>query len=175
MKRIILLSLYLFAVLAAKAQDKVYTFSNPEIIPVKMERLSKPVREVPEAPVNLKGTVTEHENESIERHMPIVNNHALPAGADQALQQVYTRADSRSPNSVSVNIITTLQGLSASVSPSDNNIAVGPNHVVQMANNNVSTNLRIWDKAGNVLINNITVQSFSGINDYGDPNILYDQ
>jgi hypothetical protein len=160
---------------AGTGAQKTYTFSNPDLVPVKLERISKQVRDVTETKPNLKLAPVEHENESLEKHMPFVNPNALPQGADEALQHRYNQGNYRSTNTVTVNVLNNLSGLSASVNPSDNNIAVSNNYVVQMSNNSSSTYMRIWDKAGNVLSGNVVVSSFSGISDYGDPNIIYDQ
>ena len=154
--------------------QKVYTFSNPDLVPVKFERISKTVLEVPEEAPNPKAAMVEHDNESIHKGNPKPNPNALPTGPDPALQQEYDLG-AKSLNSTTSNIISSWAGLSASVTPSDNNIAVGPNHIVQMTNNSTSSYLRIWNKAGTLLVANKTVKSFSGITDYGDPNILYDQ
>ena len=65
--------------------------------------------------------------------------------------------------------------MTANVDPSDNTIAVGPSHVMQLTNNSSSTYIRIWDKSGNILVNNKKVSTITGINDLGDPNLIYDQ
>src|SRR5438445_3691964 len=86
------------------AQD-IKTFSNPELIPVKMEHVSKAVRDVPEETYIPKGAMIDHDNESLEHHMPHVNPNAFPKGADPALQREYKDANERSITSVSSNII----------------------------------------------------------------------
>jgi hypothetical protein len=170
MKQFILAILVIACVQQMNAQ-KTYTFDNPEIVPVKFEGISKTLLEVPEETPNLKAARVDHDNESLEKHMPLVNPNALPLGPDPALQTEYNLDE----KSTGANIISNWAGLAASVEPSDNNIAVGPNHVVQMTNNSTSSYLRVWSKSGTVLVANKTVKSISGITDYGDPNILYDQ
>lgn len=56
--------------------------------------------------------------------------------------------------------------------PPDQNLSVGPNHVVQMVN----SAHKIWDKSGNLLAGPIKFSSIaSNANDDGDPIVLYDQ
>ena len=133
--------------------------------------LSQPLRDLPEVPVTPEMLAAPHvirDNPSLERPMPSINLNALPLGADPARQQNYTP-------STSATILSNWAGLQASVEPSDNNIAIGPNHVLQMTNNNKSTYIRIWDKAGNLLVASKLVGSLDGnVNDCGDPNVIYD-
>lgn len=56
--------------------------------------------------------------------------------------------------------------------PPDQNLSVGPNHVVQMVN----SAHKIWDKSGNLLAGPIKFSSIAAnANDDGDPIVLYDQ
>ena len=110
--------------------------------------LSQPLRDLPEVPVTPEMLAAPHvirDNPSLERPMPSINLNALPQGADPARQQNYTPT-------TSATVLSNWAGLQASVEPSDNTIAIGPNHVFQMTNNNKSTYIRIWDKAGNLLV-----------------------
>jgi hypothetical protein len=133
--------------------------------------LSQPLRDLPEVPVTPEMLAAPHvirDNPSLERPMPSINLNPLPLGADPARQQNYTP-------STSATILSNWAGLQASVEPSDNTIAIGPNHVFQMTNNNKSTYIRIWDKAGNLLVASKLVGSLDGhVNDCGDPNVIYD-
>ena len=133
--------------------------------------LSQPLRNLPEVPVTAEMLAAPHvirDNPSLERPMPSINLNALPQGADPARQQNYTPT-------TSATVLSNWTGLQASVEPSDNTIAIGPNHVFQMTNNNNSTYIRIWDKAGNLLVTSKLVSSLDGnIKDCGDPNVIYD-
>lgn len=44
-----------------------------------------------------------------------------------------------------------------------------------MVNNNSSSLVRIWDKAGNILVNSIVLSTITGVSGLGDPVVLYDQ
>jgi subtilisin-like proprotein convertase family protein len=63
----------------------------------------------------------------------------------------------------------------AGFDPSDNNLAVGPNHVIQMINDQAGSKLKIWNKSGGVVQNPITMASISGLVGLGDPVVVYDQ
>ncbi len=168
-----LLTLFFTSVFALVSYAQQITISNPATVPIKLLRISKPVRDLPDATPTaekLKGRRLQHENPTLEHPMKIVNENALPIGADPALQR---NGNMRTAAS-SATILSAWTGLTAAVDPSDNTIAVGPNHVVQMTNSDASSYIRIWDKSGTVLVNNITAQSISGVDDYGDPNLLYD-
>jgi len=177
LKRI--LSLVVLITVASTTRAQVLTFSQPDVIPVKLERLSPALRDMPEHPPTeseLNGVRPVHDNPSLEHPMHAVNPNALPVGEDPALQKTSNERQNEPINVASVSVLSNWAGLTAAVEPSDNNIAVGPNHVVQMANNNISTYIRIWDKlADTILVSNKLVQSITGITDYGDPNVLYDQ
>lgn len=72
-------------------------------------------------------------------------------------------------------ILQSLEGITSTYLRSDNNIAVGPNHVVQVINSfYLSSLVRIWDKEGNILIDRAQFRDLTGDYDYGDPNIIYD-
>ncbi len=64
---------------------------------------------------------------------------------------------------------------SANLSPGDPCLAAGPNHVVQMVNASGGSAIRIFDKAGNIVVNNILMSNITGIQGGGDPIVLYDQ
>lgn len=101
---------------------------------------------------------------------------ALPQGMDPALQlDPGARAGSRA-----VDLNQDGQGYTG-VNPSDNDIAVGPNHVIQMINGSSGSYFRIYDKSGTPLgaqtyLDNF-VNAIGGISTYGgagDPIALYD-
>ncbi|MEO5674336.1 MAG: T9SS type A sorting domain-containing protein [Chitinophagales bacterium] len=138
-----------------------------EVVPMKLERISKSLIElaaqqqyVPHA------ERMEVDNPSLEKQQLLINPHPLPDGPDPALQKTYNTT-----RDITVNLLSVWSGLTDNIDPSDNNITVGPNHVMQMIN---LTYIRIWDKAGNILVPQVTVESVTGMNDIGDPNSLYD-
>src|SRR6185503_20427504 len=59
--------------------------------------------------------------------------------------------------------------------PSDNNMAVGPNHIVQTTNHSSGTGFRVWNKSGTPLTGSIVLASITGIQGVGDPVVVYDQ
>jgi hypothetical protein len=91
--------------------------------------------------------------------MPVVNPGALPHGTDPALQKEYAGGFE---DFTTATILSSWQGLTASVDPSDNTLAVGPDHVMQMTNNNQSSYIRIWDKSGNILVDKLKTSTITG-------------
>ena len=75
----------------------------------------------------------------------------------------------------SSSLLQSLEGIYSDYLRSDNNIAVGPEHVVQVINSSyLSSLIRVWDKAGNILIDKSLFKDLTGDFDWGDPNIIYD-
>ncbi len=145
------------------------TLHSAQTIPVKLVSVSpflSAVAETPLPPPDAKRVI--HDNESLTRPFTDKGN-AVP---DEALQKEYSTAANALSSST---ILSNWAGLTANVEPSDNTLAVGPNHVMQMTNNGTSTYIRIWNKSGSVLVNNKLVKSITNINDYGDCNVLYDE
>ncbi len=168
MHKVLLLVCILFYVEKISAQT--YTL-HAEEVPIELVKVSASLRDIPSTPINWTGKRVMRDNPSLEhshKH-PKVNPNALPKGVDPALQKDYSGT-----RDLSISILDTLVGLSANVDPSDNCMAVGPNHVMQMTNNSNSTLIRIWNKSGDILINSMLVQDITGMSDFGDPNIIYD-
>jgi len=59
--------------------------------------------------------------------------------------------------------------------PSDNNMAVGPNHIIQITNHSNGSAFKIWNKSGGVVQNSIVLSTITGVTGSGDPVVLYDQ
>lgn len=67
-------------------------------------------------------------------------------------------------------------GITASgFAPSDNNMAVGPNHVIEIINHSSGSQFIIWNKAGAVVQGPTVLTSLTGIAGAGDPVVMYDQ
>jgi len=80
------------------------------------------------------------------------------------------------PSAASATINQNFDGLFATgFAPSDNNMAVGPNHVIQIINNSSSSLFKIWNKAGTQVQAQTVLSSITGITGGGDPVVLYDQ
>ena len=90
---------------------------------------------------------------------------------DEALQTTFFKTEA-----TGLTILDNYEGLKSNYLRSDNNIAVGPDHVVQIINTNyLFSYLRVWNKSGDILIDKISFLELSGFFDYGDPNIIYDE
>jgi len=61
--------------------------------------------------------------------------------------------------------------------PSDNNLAVGPNHVIQIINDLSGSRFKIWNKSGVVVGNaaGTILSTVTGVSGAGDPVVMYDQ
>lgn len=167
------ISLLLTQLISAQSKSVIHPF---ETFLMPLERTSPAIstlipKEYPFIAENEEDEITP--NNSLKNQMRSVNPNALPKGKDVALQEVY--GNFSKPSSAAVQILSNWQGLNdLNVSPSDNTLAVGPNHVMQMINGG-STLLRIWDKhTGAVLVNNGQVGDIIGGANLGDPNIIYD-
>lgn len=64
---------------------------------------------------------------------------------------------------------------SPNLQPTDNNMAAGPNHIIQAVNNTSGTQFTIWNKSGAVLAGPTIFATVSGVPGDGDPIVLYDQ
>jgi hypothetical protein len=64
---------------------------------------------------------------------------------------------------------------SPGLQPTDNNMAAGPNHVIQTVNDINGTKFTIWNKAGVVVQPATILASITGVPGDGDPIVLYDQ
>lgn len=156
------------------AQD--FHLTNPKLIPCNLIRVSPPLKEMTGAklPAGSKfrnGKEEDEEDGQIKLHKTR-NRNALPKGLDPALQSEYaTKSTGASPAILRLQFPG--QGYTGVV-PSDNNMASGANNIVQMINNNSSSLVRIWDKAGNILVNQIVLSTITGHGGDGDPVVLYD-
>ncbi len=111
-----------------------------------------------------------HEDEARERSAYTVVGEPDYFVEDPALQKDAEIA------TTDISILSNWEGLKSKYLRSDNNIAVGPNHVVQMINSALfSSYIRVWNKTGDILINKANMYDLVGEPDYGDPNIIYDE
>jgi hypothetical protein len=182
MKKIIGLLFMLFAILSfASAQNETFRLTNPELIKCDLIRVTPPIRTLSnaDAPMGpnyrtVKGVNKEDEDEDGQIRLHRVKNpNALPKGISPAVQMNYDFSNIvRTP--ATLNLQFAGQGFTG-VTPSDNNMASGPNHIVQMINNSSSSLIRIWDKTGNILVNSIVLSTITGVSGLGDPVVLYDQ
>lgn len=175
MKKIICLLVIVISFCSvADAQNEQFHLSNPQLIACKLIRTTLPLNMIPQdnppmGPNYRSVEEDEHEEGQVRLHKA-VNPNALPKGVTTARQQNY-------PSSIVNTATLNLQfpGLGyTGVNPSDNNMAAGPNHIVQMINNNSSSLIRIWDKAGNILVNQVILSTITGHSGLGDPVVVYD-
>lgn len=79
-------------------------------------------------------------------------------------------------NTLSSTILSNFDGLGfTNVAPSDNSMAAGPGHIIQMINNSTSSYFEIWNKTGTQLQSKTLLSSLTGITGVGDPVVIYDQ
>ena len=174
MKRQLTLALGILCLITSRAQ--LVTVKNPQIIQGTLIRVTPPLKDISDFPVisgpnDRKENLGEHPG-PVKAH-PVLNADALPKGEDAALQKNYSSSKGQQVQSL---LNSSWAGLGySSVNPSDNVMAAGPNHVVQMINNSTSSSIRIWDKAGNVLVSSKLLSTITGVAGRGDPDILYDQ
>ena len=161
----------------ATAQSEQFHLTNPQLLECKLVRISAPLttlsnKNAPMGP-NYRSVEEENDAQGQIRLHKAVNANALPKGLDPAMQTQYNLSGTvNSPATLNLQF----PGLGyTGVNPSDNNMASGPNHIVQMINNNSSSLIRIWDKVGTILVNSIVLSTISGISGLGDPVVLYDQ
>lgn len=106
-------------------------------------------------------------------HKDAVDNNEV----DPIIQQDYTEAKKGQEKVLGTNFDGAGQN---GVAPADPDIAVGPNHIVQMVNALGSTSgfgstVSMFDKNGNSLITPFSFESISGTSGGGDPIVLFDQ
>ena len=173
---IISLTLCLDLEAAAQSANSQPVKRNPEVIPTLYYDVSPPLRDMqPEF-------VPAGEQEEALPVGPLPRPAETETGADQALQTSY------GPSSVpglNLNFLGLGQGFSGpdgaffvEYHPSDTNIAIGPNHIVQTVN----VSFAIFDKSGKALLGprfiHTVWQGFGGnceISNGGDPIVLYDR
>src|SRR5689334_12971393 len=133
MKKYLLFLLISFCCIQiTRAQD--FHLTNPKLIPCNLIRSTPPLKEISQLnpPIgrkvrNAKGE-EEEEDGQIRLHKTR-NPNALPKGLDPALQKDYAVvSNGRTP--ATLNLQFPGQGYT-SVNPSDNNMASGPNHILQ--------------------------------------------
>ncbi len=103
------------------------------------------------------------------------SNENFAGNVDSAQQTEYNTDETNC--SSKVHVISNWAGPQSKFLRSDNNIAVGKNHIIELVNsdNNYSSIIQVWNKAGKVLVDHVFVKELTGVSDYGDPNIIYDQ
>jgi hypothetical protein len=158
--------------MAFNVAAQVKTVRNHELIIVQYEGLSKPLRDAADAVITDKNPPAEHELTGESKSYPVENTNGFPIGYDPALQPLYKNIPGST--STSSTLLSNWDGLRATVNPSGNTLAVGPYNVMQMTNDVNGALIRIWDKDGGVQVNSKTVKALTGIEVYGEPNVLYD-
>jgi Bacterial pre-peptidase C-terminal domain/Secretion system C-terminal sorting domain/Fibronectin type III domain len=158
------------------AQD--FRLTNPEVQQATLIRVTPPLKEIPtDNPPMGPNFRQENRGEQTRPVIPLhpaINPNALPVGKDPALQLQYNEAADVANRTLS--LANQFAGLGfTGVNPSDNNLASGPNHIVQMINNSSSSFIRIWNKAGTILVNQQLLSTITGVTGGGDPIVLYDQ
>ncbi len=158
----------LFAFFSIHATAQVTTIRNPREITLTLIGKSEPVRTLKKDKQGLfRRTV---ENESLEAvNKPQFKQEQKPDHDDAALQRTTDTSGSV------IEVLSNWEGLSTGVDPSDNTLAVSANYVVQLTNNWSNSIMNVWDKQGNLLVEEVNTGDLSGFSDFGDPNIVYDR
>jgi hypothetical protein len=93
-----------------------------------------------------------------------------------AAKYAQQRPNNLTPNTPTATINVNMDGqFFPGFAPSDNNMAAGPNHIIQMTNHSSGSAFRIWNKTGTPLTGSIILSSVTGITGGGDPVVVYDQ
>ena len=110
------------------------------------------------------------ENESLHKQAMYYETQNKPDGAIQKSYDAFANGTLAS----SIQILSNWAGINPGADPSDNTMAVGPSHVVQMVNGS-GTPLRVYNKSTGAVLQNTSVKALTGVANVGDPNIVYDQ
>ena len=165
----------IFFLLLIIGQKVVYgqtEMEMPTAVPITYLGVSKKMTDIQHPGNNEKDAfvkIKQHEDE--ERNMENISANKNIKVIDEALQTTFFKTEA-----TGLTILDNYEGLKSNYLRSDNNIAVGPDHVVQIINTNyLFSYLRVWNKSGDILIDKISFLELSGFFDYGDPNIIYDE
>jgi hypothetical protein len=154
-----------------------------QVITGKLEFVTKPLREITQTDIQPHTTFRKLMSEKNTETDDILKEYQpgkIPGG-DPVLQRRNTAAREDGLNGANEStIIKTWEGMTApNVSPTDPCIAVGPNHLVQCVNgvsgSNIGGFMKVWDKNGNVILNNFFVESIHLKPGYGDVVPFYDR
>lgn len=103
------------------------------------------------------------------RQYPVINPNAKPHGVDPVLQEY----NYKSSNDL---VSTSFEGISyTGVKPADPCIAVGPNHIIQVANSGQGSVISSYDKDGNIITLPSLISEQTEVIGGGDPVIFFDQ
>src|SRR6266513_634972 len=170
-----------FALLIGHAQF----IKKIEVTQGRLEKITSPVKDLPDMqappPANFRKLMSEKNTEE-EDIMKVYSNGEIPGG-DPVLQRRNLNGAARENEPSGMNestIIKSWDGINApGVSPTDPCMAAGPNHILQMVNGSVGSQIggffRVWDKNGTALTGNIFMQTLSGLPGYGDCVPVYDR
>ncbi len=147
---------------------------NPDVINAMLIKTSLPMREINISPkLSLDTTKFAKPGFHPKKDWPLndyIDKTALPLREDLGVQKIYT------PENISRTSTLDFDGIGpTNVDPADPSIAIGPNHVVQMVNSPSGAKFKIWDKEGNILLNETYFDGLTDINGAGDPIVLYDE
>jgi subtilisin-like proprotein convertase family protein len=95
------------------------------------------------------------------------------------LNQAHATNSAISPNTPITSISQNFDGLSwSSFDPSDNNLAVGATHVIQIINDLSGSRFKIWNKTTGAVVGSASgtvLATVTGVSGAGDPVVMYDQ
>lgn len=149
----------------------------------KLHGVTKALKDLPDMhappPANFRKLMSE-KNDEDEGIIKVYSSGEIPGG-DPVLQRRKSGARENDLNGLSEStIIKSWDGINApGVSPTDPCLAIGPTHVMQMVNGSVGSTIggfmRIWDKNGTPITNQIFMQTLSGKPGLGDCIPIYDK
>jgi len=151
----------------------------------RLVRVSPALRDLPDMqappPTNFRKLMSEKNTEEVDV-MKVYSDGEIPGG-DPVLQRRRTNEATRENGPLGMNESTINKiwdGINApGVSPTDPCMAAGPNHILQMVNGSVGSQIggfmRIWDKNGTALTGNVFMQTLSGLPGLGDCVPVYDR
>jgi len=160
--------------LGAVQAQQTFSFKPIAEVPLKFIKTTAKVSSLPNLPEFNKAVLEEGpENLSLRKQIQFYEDNVLPKGPDPAVQKQYNGFTNGSTASA-VQVLSNWDGINPGADPSDNTIAVGASHVIQMVNGS-GTPIRIYDKSTGTVLKNTSVQAITGTGNIGDPNIIYDQ
>jgi hypothetical protein len=164
---------YLLMLGAAKAQQ-TFSFKPIAEVPLKFIKTTGKISNLPNLPEFHRAVLEKGpENLSLRKEIQFYEDNASPKGPDPAMQKLYNGITNDATAS-SVQVISNWSGITPGADPSDNTIAVGTSHIIQMVNGS-GTPIRIYNKSTGAVLKNTSVQAITGTANIGDPNIVYDQ
>ena len=159
----------------ASAQNEHVLAKNPNVITGKLigiTNASGKGNTIPEVQArDLYGIIRKDRRVENDEYKPTLRFKESPDFKDNAAQQ----GGGINPTPAAPSTGLNFDGLGyTSVCPADPTLAVGPNHILQMINGGSGAYVKVWNKSGTVVLNQIYMDAITGKGGLGDPIALYD-